>query len=182
MKKAAVNSETRFTQSEAVAAWTLHYEADLGAAVRRVGEMREHGIPEGHVGEWLGATQALTPREHRCAHFGDDRICPQCAGERRQARREAERERAARTERLKAQSDVIDRQSEALERQSAEIRRLRAEKIRMQLRAEKIRMQRLMAARRPRRRLFRRDSDGPRRDAPNPRADRPGEPKPDGSG
>jgi hypothetical protein len=149
-----VNSEwglvETWDQGEAVAAWTLHYEADLDGAVRRAAEMREHGIPDGHVGEWLGANLALTSAEHRCEHFGDDRNCPHCHRERRQADREASRERRGDKDRLKEQSDTIERQSEALERQSAEIRRLKN---------EKVRLQQQMAARRPRRRLFRR-TDG----------------------
>jgi hypothetical protein len=134
-----------------VAAWTLHYEADRVAAMGRVAEMGEHGIAQGHEGEWLGANLALTPAENRCAHFGDDRNCPDCHRERRKADREAGREPRGEADRLKEQSDTIARQSDAIERQSDEIRRLRA---------EKRRLQQQMAARRPRRRLFRRVTDG----------------------
>ena len=54
--------------AEAVAAWTLHYEADTAKAVERVQHMRQHGIPEGHHAELLGASLALTPPENRCVH------------------------------------------------------------------------------------------------------------------
>jgi hypothetical protein len=103
------------------------------------------------VGEWLDVNLALTPREHRCRHWGDARNCPDCHRERLQGEREAGRERRGDKDRLKEQSVTIARQSEALERQSDEIRRLKDEKRRLQQQA---------AARRPRRRLFRREPDG----------------------
>jgi hypothetical protein len=68
-------------RAQAVAAWTLHYEANPDAAKARLADMRAHGVPEGHTAEKLGASQALTPREHRCAHWGDDRYCTQCMTE-----------------------------------------------------------------------------------------------------
>ena len=77
------------SRGQAVAAWTLHYEANTNAAVKRIAEMREHGIPEGRHGEWLGACLALTPPEHRCAHWGDDRNCTQCLTEQLDAESEA---------------------------------------------------------------------------------------------
>jgi hypothetical protein len=56
---------TTATRPEAVAAWTLHYAAEPDVARERVTEMCKTGIPEGHVGEWLGACFALTPSEDR---------------------------------------------------------------------------------------------------------------------
>jgi hypothetical protein len=75
------NQPTTASRAEAVAAWTLHYEANPGAAKARLADMRANGVPEGHTAEKLGAFLALTPREHRCAHWGDDRYCSQCVTE-----------------------------------------------------------------------------------------------------
>lgn len=65
------------TFAEAVAAWTLVYEADTAKALERIQHLRTHGIPEGHRAELLGASLALTPPEHRCAHWGDKTTCVQ---------------------------------------------------------------------------------------------------------
>jgi hypothetical protein len=84
-----MSQATTATRAEAVAAWTLHYEADTAKALARIQHMRHHGIPEGHHGipeghhgipeghhgEWLGACLALTPVEDRCAHWGDRKYC-----------------------------------------------------------------------------------------------------------
>jgi hypothetical protein len=67
--------------AEAVAAWTLHYEADTTAARERIDHLRQHGIPDGHHAEWLGAALALTPAEDRCVHWGDRNYCVQCLTE-----------------------------------------------------------------------------------------------------
>jgi hypothetical protein len=69
------------TVAEAVAAWTLHYEADTTAARERIDHLRKHGIPEGHHAELLGASLALTPPENRCVHWGDKTNCVQCMTE-----------------------------------------------------------------------------------------------------
>ena len=37
-------------RGQAVAAWTLHYEANTNAAVKRIADMREQGIPEDRRG------------------------------------------------------------------------------------------------------------------------------------
>jgi hypothetical protein len=71
-------TRTTASRPEAVAAWTLHYEADPHAASTRIVHMRQHGIPDGHLAEYLGAGLALTPRENRCDHWGDKTNCPQC--------------------------------------------------------------------------------------------------------
>jgi hypothetical protein len=84
---------TTATRSEAVAAWTLHYEADTAKALDRIQHMRQHGIPDGHHGEWLGACLALTPREDRCAHWGDRKNCTQCLSEQIEAEDTERRER-----------------------------------------------------------------------------------------
>jgi hypothetical protein len=94
------------TRAEAVAAWTLHYEANTAKAVDRIQHMRQHGIPEGHTAEWLGACLALTPPEDRCAHWGDRKNCTQCLSEqmeaedteRRERKRQASREARLRRE------------------------------------------------------------------------------------
>jgi hypothetical protein len=65
------------TFPEAIAAWTLHYEADLDAARNRAVELRKH-VPDDRRAELAGACLALTPAEHRCAHYGDRRNCAQC--------------------------------------------------------------------------------------------------------
>jgi hypothetical protein len=69
------------TRSEAVAAWTIHYETNTAAARERLTQMRTHGIPEGHHAELLGASLALTPPENRCVHWGDKTNCVQCLTE-----------------------------------------------------------------------------------------------------
>jgi len=91
------------TRAEAIAAWTSHYEADLGAARARILHMNKHGIPEGHIAERAGAAIALTPRENRCEHYGDRTNCVQCLTERlateangREAERREQRERRRR--------------------------------------------------------------------------------------
>jgi uncharacterized protein YerC len=66
-------------RAEAIAAWTLHYEADPTAARVRLQHMQKHGVPEGHIAERVGAALALTPRDQRCEHYGDRRNCVQCA-------------------------------------------------------------------------------------------------------
>jgi hypothetical protein len=71
--------------SEAIAAWTLHYESDLAAAGARLQHMQKHGTPDGHIAERLGAAIALTPPEYRCEHYGDKRNCGQCHTARWQA-------------------------------------------------------------------------------------------------
>jgi hypothetical protein len=63
---------------EAVAAWTLHYEADTTAARDRIVEMRKHVIPDDRRAELLGASLALTPVQDRCAHWGNRNYCVQC--------------------------------------------------------------------------------------------------------
>jgi len=65
-------------RAEAVAAWTLVYEADTAKALGRIQHMLKHGIPEGHHGEWLGVCLALTPVADRCEHWGDRKTCIQC--------------------------------------------------------------------------------------------------------
>jgi hypothetical protein len=146
--------------AEAVAAWTLFYEASPDAAWERAGQMVGHGIPEGHTAEWLGANLALTPREHRCPHWGDDRNCPQCGLGRWRA--DAAKDQAERV--AGEQAGTIRRQSEAVERQLAEIRRLRQRE--WALRA-------LLAAKRPRKRRFLRRDDGQGGNARHPRRDSP---------
>jgi uncharacterized protein YerC len=69
------------TTAEAIAAWTLHYEADTTAARDRIADMNAHGSPAGHTAERIGAAQALVPREHRCEHYGDRTYCVQCQTE-----------------------------------------------------------------------------------------------------
>jgi len=64
--------------SEAIAAWTLYFEADLASARARLEHMQKHGVPEGHVADRLAAAVALTPPEQRCEHYGDRRNCGQC--------------------------------------------------------------------------------------------------------
>jgi hypothetical protein len=86
-----------------------------------------------------------------CPHDYIVAYCAFCAGDRLRARREARQAKRAESGELQRRQDTISRQSEAIERQSDEIRRLKN---------EKVRLQQQMAARRPRRRLFRRDSDG----------------------
>jgi hypothetical protein len=85
---------------EAVAAWTLHYEADTAAARDRIVEMRKHLIPDDRRAELLGASLALTPPENRCAHWGDKTTCIQCMTEQQveaddEARRQRKREAKA---------------------------------------------------------------------------------------
>lgn len=63
---------------QGVAAWTLHYEGKTADAHSRVVGMRRHGIPKGHIDEYLGAVQSLTPVADRCPHWGDRTYCPQC--------------------------------------------------------------------------------------------------------
>jgi hypothetical protein len=55
--------------AEAVDAWLGHYSANWQAAHARIAELKASGIPDESVAEWLGATLALTPAEHRCAHW-----------------------------------------------------------------------------------------------------------------
>jgi hypothetical protein len=95
------------TQAEAIAAWTAHYEADLGAARARILHMNKHGIPEGHIAERVGAAIALTPHENRCEHYGDRTNCVQCFTERRAteaAEREAERNQLREQQRREAEA------------------------------------------------------------------------------
>jgi hypothetical protein len=66
------------SRAEAVAAWTLHYEADPARARDRLVHLRTYGVPVGHTAELIGATLALTPQDQRCTHWGDKRTCPQC--------------------------------------------------------------------------------------------------------
>ena len=66
------------TRAEAVAAWTLHFEANTAAARERILHMQAHGIPEGHQAELRGASLALTPPENRCVHWDDKTYCVQC--------------------------------------------------------------------------------------------------------
>jgi hypothetical protein len=81
--------------AEAVASWVLYYEANQAAARSRLDDMRANGVPDGHTGEKLGAFLALTPREHRCEHYGDDRWCTQCQIAQWDAEAEAKREQRA---------------------------------------------------------------------------------------
>ena len=97
--------------AEAVDAWLGHYSVDLRAAHARVAELKASGIPDESVAEWLGATLALTPAEHRCAHWGDERNCVQCLSE-------------------KGNADDLEKENRRLaktvEEQRAEIQRLQA--------------------------------------------------------
>jgi hypothetical protein len=107
---------------EAVRAWASYYEDAQESALERLTHMAEHGIPEGHEVEWLGAGLALTPPERRCDHFGDTLSCPDCHRERVAAKREerrAAREAGEREEALRAKDETIVRQSEAIDNQSA---------------------------------------------------------------
>jgi hypothetical protein len=139
---------------EAVAAWTAHFEADLGAAealrdqVSRSGDLADRA-------KQLGMSVALTPREYRCKHHDDSRYCPYCAldesagaeldkepkkepkqpkaqqpkKERKKQPRQPEAELRSEREKLQAElrgkNEKIRRQAEAIEFQSGEIERLR---------------------------------------------------------
>ena len=63
------------TMAEAVAAWTLHYEADTDAARARAQELRK-SLPDGRRAELLGACLALTPAQDRCEHWGTAKPAP----------------------------------------------------------------------------------------------------------
>jgi hypothetical protein len=91
---------TTTNRAQAVAAWTLHYEADPAAARARLNDMRANGVPAGHVAEKLGAFLALTPHADRCEHYGDRNHCTQCQTAQWDA--EAEAKRAERAERRRA--------------------------------------------------------------------------------
>jgi hypothetical protein len=84
---------TTTDRAAAVAAWTLHYEADRNRAHARIAHMKQHGIPEGHTAEWLGANLSLVPQADRCEHFGDRTYCTQCQIEQWQAEDQAKGER-----------------------------------------------------------------------------------------
>jgi hypothetical protein len=147
-----VNSEAQRmgSRSEAVEAWTAFYEADPGAAAVRVAEMAV-GVSDELVGEWLGANLALTPREHRCGHWGDDRTCPTCFNDRQLTERAAKKEQGDAEATVERQSQTTKRQSAAMDRQSAAIRQLQQRE--QQLLAR-------LASRKPKRHLLRRLSGG----------------------
>jgi hypothetical protein len=119
---------------DAVGAWLAYYEARPEAALERAAHMSEHGTPEGHQGEWLGAALASTPPERRCEHWGDPLTCPDCHRERvaakreqRRAAREAvENEEGYRAD-LQAKDQAIGNQSVALDSAWRKIRALERE-------------------------------------------------------
>jgi hypothetical protein len=79
-------------RAEAIAAWTIHYEANPQAARARLQHMAKHGTPNGHIAERVGAGLALTPHQYRCEHWGDTRNCVQCLTEQWAAEAEAKRQ------------------------------------------------------------------------------------------
>jgi hypothetical protein len=109
-------------QGRAVAAWTAHHDAHPEAAIERLRHIQQHGVPEGHEGEWLGANLALTPLEKRCDHSGDKTTCPTCLheelvteAEAKRARKAAAREENRRQSELQAKDEVIGNHSAAID-------------------------------------------------------------------
>jgi hypothetical protein len=113
----------------AIAAWTTYFESNPDAA-RAAHEELSNGGQLGRE-EQLGLSWALTPRGFRCRHYGDERYCPSCGGDRVRARheeRQQAREGRADSEelegRLQAASEALERQSAALNQSYRYIRAL----------------------------------------------------------
>jgi hypothetical protein len=114
---------------EAVAAWAHYFEGNPDAA-RAAHAKLDSGGQLGQT-EQLGLSVALTPAAFRRQHYGDNRVCPYCAGDRVRARREERRqarEGRAETEelegRLQTASEALDRQAAALNQAYRYIRAL----------------------------------------------------------
>jgi hypothetical protein len=122
---------------EAVAAWTAHFEADLGAAealrdqVSRSGDLADRA-------KQLGMSVALTPREYRCKHHDDSRYCPYCALD-ESAEAEPDKEPKKEPEQPKAQQPKRERKKQPRQPQ-AELRAER-KKLQAEIKAEREKLQ-----------------------------------------
>jgi hypothetical protein len=64
--------------TQRIAQWALYFEANPAAAIEAKSELQATRQLDDHPHKQLGLSVALTPAEHRCQHYGDERYCPQC--------------------------------------------------------------------------------------------------------